>query len=58
MVPIDRIEVLNSRERNEKVFGEIVENIRDIVSTSSTSISFSLVEALWCWWAKKWVNPE
>lgn len=30
MVPIDRIEILNSRERNEKVFREIVENIRDI----------------------------
>lgn len=30
MVPIDRIEILNSRERNEKVFSEIVTNIRDI----------------------------
>ena len=30
LVPIDRIEVLNSRERNEKVFKEIVENIRAI----------------------------
>ena len=30
MVPIDCIEILNSRDRNEKVFGEIVENIRDI----------------------------
>ena len=30
MVPIDQIEILNSRDRNEKVFGEIVDNIRDI----------------------------
>jgi ParB family transcriptional regulator, chromosome partitioning protein len=30
MVPIARIEVLNSRDRNMKVFEEIVENIRDI----------------------------
>lgn len=30
LVPIDRIEVLNSRERNEKVFSEIVDNIRAI----------------------------
>ena len=30
MVPIDRIEILNSRDRNEKVFSEIVDNIRDI----------------------------
>jgi ParB family chromosome partitioning protein len=30
MVPISRIEVLNSRERNGKVFDEIVENIRNI----------------------------
>lgn len=28
LVPIDRIEVLNSRDRNMKVFEEIVENIR------------------------------
>ena len=30
LVPIDRIEVLNSRDRNMKVFEEIVENIRAI----------------------------
>lgn len=30
LVPIDRIEVLNSRDRNIKVFEEIVENIRVI----------------------------
>ncbi len=30
MVPIDRVEVLNSRDRNMKVFEEIVENIRSI----------------------------
>ena len=30
LVPIDRIEVLNSRERNEKIFSEIVDNIRTI----------------------------
>lgn len=30
MVPIDRIEILNSRDRNMKVFEEIVENIRTI----------------------------
>jgi ParB/RepB/Spo0J family partition protein len=30
LVPIDRIEVLNSRDRNMKVFEEIVENIRVI----------------------------
>lgn len=30
MVPIGRIEVLNSRDRNMKVFEEIVENIRAI----------------------------
>lgn len=30
LVPIDRIEVLNSRERNSKVFEEIVENIRTV----------------------------
>ena len=30
LVPIDRIEVLNSRDRNMKVFEEIVENIRMI----------------------------
>ncbi|MBM1222847.1 hypothetical protein JQU17_21790 [Ponticoccus sp. SC2-23] len=30
LVPIDQIEVLNSRDRNMKVFEEIVENIRAI----------------------------
>ena len=30
LVPIDRFEVLNSRDRNTKVFEEIVENIRSI----------------------------
>ena len=30
MVPIDKIEILNSRDRNMKVFEEIVENIRTI----------------------------
>lgn len=30
MIPIDRVEVLNTRERNGKVFGEIVENIKAI----------------------------
>ena len=30
LVPIDRIEILNSRDRNMKVFEEIVENIRSI----------------------------
>jgi ParB family chromosome partitioning protein len=30
LVPIQRIEVLNSRERNAKIFDEIVENIRTI----------------------------
>jgi ParB family chromosome partitioning protein len=30
LVPIDRIEVLNSRDRNMKIFEEIVENIRSI----------------------------
>jgi ParB family chromosome partitioning protein len=30
LVPIHRIEVLNSRERNSKIFEEIVENIRTI----------------------------
>ena len=30
LVPVDRIQVLNSRERNAKVFEEIVENIRAI----------------------------
>ena len=30
LVPIERIEVLNSRDRNMKVFEEIVENIRSI----------------------------
>src|ERR1035437_1643975 len=30
LVPIARIEVLNSRERNAKVFNEIVDNIRTI----------------------------
>ena len=30
MIPIDRIEVLNPRERNEKVFDEIVVNIKAI----------------------------
>ena len=30
MVPINRIEVLNSRERNNKIFNDIVENIRAI----------------------------
>lgn len=30
LVPIDRIEVLNSRDRNMKVFEEFVENIRAI----------------------------
>ena len=30
LVPIDRIEVLNSRDRNMKVFEEIVDNIRAI----------------------------
>ena len=30
LVPINRIEVLNSRERNNKIFNDIVENIRAI----------------------------
>ena len=30
LIPIDRIEVLNSRDRNMKVFEEIVDNIRAI----------------------------
>ena len=30
MVPVEKIEVLNPRERNQKVFEEIVENIRQI----------------------------
>ena len=30
LVPVNRIEVLNSRERNGKIFNEIVENIRAI----------------------------
>ena len=30
LMPIERIEVLNSRDRNAKVFEEIVENIQDI----------------------------
>ena len=30
LIPIDRIEVLNSRDRNMKVFEEIVDNIRVI----------------------------
>ncbi len=30
LVPIDRVEILNSRERNRKVFDEIVDNIRAI----------------------------
>ena len=30
LVPINRIEILNSRDRDMKVFGEIVENIRSI----------------------------
>ena len=30
MVPIERIEILNSRDRNMKIFEEIVENIRSI----------------------------
>ena len=30
LVPIERIEVLNSRDRNAKVFEEIVENIQSI----------------------------
>ncbi len=30
MIPIDRVEVLNTRERNGKVFGEIIENIKAI----------------------------
>ena len=34
MVPIERVDVLNSRDRNMKVFEEIVENIRTIASKS------------------------
>lgn len=30
LVPINRIEILNSRDRNMKVFGEILDNIRTI----------------------------
>ena len=30
LIPIDRIEVLNSRDRNTKVFEEIVGNIKSI----------------------------
>jgi ParB family chromosome partitioning protein len=30
LIPIDQIEILNSRERNKRVFEEIVENIRTI----------------------------
>ncbi len=30
LIPISRIEVLNSRDRNMKVFEEIVDNIRNI----------------------------
>jgi ParB family chromosome partitioning protein len=30
LIPVDRIEVLNSRDRNNKIFEEIVENIKSI----------------------------
>jgi ParB family chromosome partitioning protein len=30
MIPIDRIEVLNPRERNHRVFDDIVDNIKTI----------------------------
>lgn len=30
MIPVDSIEVLNTRERNHRVFQEIIGNIRDI----------------------------
>ena len=29
-IPIDRIEILNPRERNQKVFQELVQSIRDL----------------------------
>jgi hypothetical protein len=34
LVPINWIEILNSRDRNMKVFEEIVENIRTAVATT------------------------
>ena len=34
LVPINRIEILNSRDRNMKVFEEIVDNIRAAVATT------------------------
>ena len=30
LIPIARVEILNSRERNMKIFEEIVENIKSI----------------------------
>jgi len=30
MIPVDRIEVLNHRERNSKIFEEIADNIKTI----------------------------
>jgi ParB family chromosome partitioning protein len=41
LIPIDHIEVLNSRDRNAKVFEEIVENIQDM------SAIFRHFEKLW-----------
>lgn len=39
MIPIDRIKVLNPRERNQRVFQEIVGNIRDIGLKKPISIT-------------------
>jgi ParB family chromosome partitioning protein len=38
-VPISRIEVLNSRDRNMKVFEEIVDNIRNALASKNPSPS-------------------
>ena len=52
LVPIDRIEVLNSRDRNMKVFEEIVENIRTIglkkpITVFNTRSNCSRISAAW-----------
>lgn len=39
LVPINRIEILNSRDRNMKVFDEIVDNIRAIGLKKSITVA-------------------
>jgi len=49
LVPIDRIEVLNSRDRNMKIFEEIVENRRASWPSARMTRTCRMLSALPIW---------